>query len=116
MPALRSKTSHLARARHLAQLVERVILPDSTILADYLLARMTDIVAGGMRVFPERMLRNSGRDRPACFSGQLCARSGEAGAAREARVQVGDKTCDGGMETETTSARVGRRSRELQNS
>ena len=34
--------------------VERVILPDSTILVDYMLARMTDIVSG-MRVFPERM-------------------------------------------------------------
>src|SRR5215831_15954850 len=37
--------------------VERVILPDSTILIDYMLAKMTTIV-GEMRVFPERMLRN----------------------------------------------------------
>ena len=37
--------------------VERIILPDSTILIDYMLARMTDILAG-LRVFPERMRRN----------------------------------------------------------
>ncbi|HTR46565.1 MAG TPA: adenylosuccinate lyase, partial [Verrucomicrobiae bacterium] len=37
--------------------VERVILPDSTILVDYMLHRTADIVAN-MKVFPERMLRN----------------------------------------------------------
>jgi adenylosuccinate lyase len=50
--------------------VERVILPDSTILADYLLARMTDIVSG-MRVFPERMRRNLDATGGLVFSGQL---------------------------------------------
>ena len=37
--------------------VERVILPDSTILVDYMLHRTTEIVAN-MNVFPARMLRN----------------------------------------------------------
>src|SRR5207253_4491963 len=32
--------------------VERIILPDSTVLIDYMLARMTDILTG-LRVFPE---------------------------------------------------------------
>ena len=51
--------------------VERVILPfDSTILADYLLTRMTDIVSG-MRVFPERMRRNLDATGGLVFSGQL---------------------------------------------
>ncbi len=36
--------------------VERVILPDSTILADYLHARVTDIIHG-MRVLPARKRR-----------------------------------------------------------
>src|SRR3981081_2101082 len=62
--------------------VKRVILPDSTILADYLLARMTDIVAG-MRVFPERMLRNLDATGGLVFSGQLLQDLVEAGAARE---------------------------------
>src|SRR6202171_3687114 len=62
--------------------VERVILPDSTILADYLLARMTDIVSG-MRVFPERMRRNLDATGGLVFSGQLLQDLVEAGAARE---------------------------------
>src|SRR3981081_2182865 len=62
--------------------VERVILADSAILTDYLLARMTDIVAG-MRVFPERMLRNLDATGGLVFSGQLLQDLVEAGAARE---------------------------------
>ena len=37
--------------------VERVILPDSTIVVDYLLS-LTERVVGGMRVFPDRMREN----------------------------------------------------------
>jgi adenylosuccinate lyase len=62
--------------------VERVILPDSTILADYMLARMTNIVAH-MRVFPERMLRNLESTRGLVFSGQLLQDLVEHGAPRE---------------------------------
>jgi adenylosuccinate lyase len=62
--------------------VERIILPDSTILVDYMLARMTDIVAG-LRVFPERMLRNLETTRGLVFSGQLLQDLVEKGASRE---------------------------------
>ena len=62
--------------------VERIILPDSTILADYMLARTTEIIAG-MRVFPERMLRNIELTQGLVFSGQLLQDLVEAGAARE---------------------------------
>ena len=62
--------------------VERVILPDSTILSDYLLARMTDIVSG-MRVFPERMRRNLDLTGGLVFSGQLLQDLVEAGAPRD---------------------------------
>ena len=62
--------------------VERIILPDSCILTDYMLARITDIVAG-MRVFPERMLRNLEATRGLVFSGQLLQDLVEAGAPRE---------------------------------
>src|SRR5258708_15722872 len=37
--------------------VERVILPDSTILGDYMLSKMTQLV-NQIRPFPERILRN----------------------------------------------------------
>jgi adenylosuccinate lyase len=50
--------------------VERVILPDSTILVDYMLSKMTTIL-GQMRVFPERMLRNLESTHGLVFSGQL---------------------------------------------
>jgi adenylosuccinate lyase len=62
--------------------VERVILPDSTILVDYMLHRTMEIVAN-MRVFPERMLRNLNATRGLVFSGQLLQDLVEHGAPRE---------------------------------
>jgi adenylosuccinate lyase len=62
--------------------VERVILPDSTILVDYMLQRMTEIV-GNMKVFPERMLRNLNATQGLVFSGQLLQDLVERGAPRE---------------------------------
>jgi adenylosuccinate lyase len=62
--------------------VERVILPDSTILADYMLHRTTEIVAN-LRVFPERMLRNLNATHGLVFSGQLLQDLVEHGAPRE---------------------------------
>jgi adenylosuccinate lyase len=62
--------------------VERVILPDSTILVDYMLQRTTEIVAN-MKVFPERMLRNLNATQGLVFSGQLLQDLVEHGAPRE---------------------------------
>lgn len=62
--------------------VERIILPDSTILVDYMLAKMTEIVSG-MRVFPERMLYNLQSTGGLVFSGQLLLDLVEAGAPRD---------------------------------
>jgi adenylosuccinate lyase len=62
--------------------VERVILPDSTILLDYMLHRTTEIVAN-MKVFPERMLRNLHATQGLVFSGQLLQDLVEHGAPRE---------------------------------
>src|SRR5213592_4630245 len=62
--------------------VERIILPDSTILVDYMLAKMTSIV-GEMRVFPERMLRNLEATRGLIFSGQLLQDLVEKGMPRD---------------------------------
>jgi adenylosuccinate lyase len=62
--------------------VERVILPDSTILVDYMLNRTTDIIAN-MKVFPERMLRNLDSTHGLVFSGQLLQDLVEHGAPRE---------------------------------
>jgi adenylosuccinate lyase len=66
--------------------VERIILPDSTILLDYMLARMTDILAG-LRVFPQRMRRNLDATHGLVFSGQLLLDLVEAGTPRDAAYQ-----------------------------
>ena len=66
--------------------VERIILPDSTILIDYMLVRMTEIVAG-MRVFPERMRHNLDLTQGLIFSGQLLLDLVEAGAPRDEAYQ-----------------------------
>jgi adenylosuccinate lyase len=62
--------------------VERVILPDSTILVDYMLDKMTAIVSQ-MRVFPERMLRNLELTQGLVYSGQLFQDLVEKGMLRE---------------------------------
>ncbi len=62
--------------------VERVILADSAILTDYLLAK-TRWLVDGMRVYPERMLRNLESTEGLIFSGQLLLDLAAAGMLRE---------------------------------
>ena len=62
--------------------VERVILPDSTILTDYLLAK-TNWLVKGMRVHPERMKKNLDSTGGLIFSGQLLLDLAAAGMLRE---------------------------------
>lgn len=62
--------------------VERVILPDSTILIDYLLAK-TFWLVDGMRVLPENMVRNINSTQGLVFSGQLLLDLAAAGLSRE---------------------------------
>jgi adenylosuccinate lyase len=62
--------------------VERVILPDSTVLVDYMLSRMT-MVLGQMRVFPDRMLRNLESTHGLIYSGQLLQDLVEKGMPRD---------------------------------
>src|SRR5208282_1770482 len=62
--------------------VERIILPDSTILVDYMLAKMITLV-GEMRVFPARMLRNLESTHGLVYSGQLLQDLVEKGMPRD---------------------------------
>jgi adenylosuccinate lyase len=62
--------------------VERVILPDSTILIDYLLAKTTTLI-DKLVVYPERMMRNLESTGGLIFSGQLLLDLAEAGMSRE---------------------------------
>jgi adenylosuccinate lyase len=62
--------------------VERVILPDSTILIDYLLAKTTWLVSG-LVVDAEQMRRNLNNTKGLIFSGQLLLDLAAAGMLRE---------------------------------
>src|ERR1700686_3242014 len=62
--------------------VERIILPDSTILTDYMLAKTIWLI-DGMRVHPERMGHNLESTHGLIFSGQLLLDLAAAGMLRE---------------------------------
>ena len=67
--------------------VERVILPDSSILADYVLAKMRDVV-DGMTVHPERMLDNIERSHGLVFSQPVLLALVAAGLSRDDAYRV----------------------------
>ncbi len=67
--------------------VERVILADSAILSDYLLAKTIWLI-DGMRVYPERMLKNLESTHGLIFSGQLLLDLAAAGMLREEAYRV----------------------------
>ena len=62
--------------------VERVILPDSTILVDYMLHRMTGII-DGLQVYPERMKENMERSYGLMFSQRVLLKLADTGLARQ---------------------------------
>ncbi len=62
--------------------VERVVLPDSCILLDYMLAKTTDLL-DQLLVYPERILANLELTHGLVFSGQLLLELAAAGVARE---------------------------------
>ena len=62
--------------------VERIIIPDSTTLVDYLLQKTTNLM-DTMFVYPERMKTNLDSTRGLVFSGQLLLDLVEHGVSRE---------------------------------
>jgi len=81
--------------------VERVILPDSTILVDYMLAKMTTVVAD-MRVFPERMMRNLELTHGLVFSGQLLQDVVEKGMPRDEAYKAVQENAMAAWESESS--------------
>ena len=61
---------------------ERVILPDSSIALDYMLAKATSLI-DTLVVYPERMLENLNATRGLVFSGQLLLALTRSGVSRE---------------------------------
>ncbi len=62
--------------------VERVIIPDSTILVDYMLNRLADNVEK-LQVYPRRMMENLERTRGLIYSQRLLLALVEEGVSRE---------------------------------
>jgi adenylosuccinate lyase len=81
--------------------VERIILPDSTVLVDYMLAKMTAIIAD-MRVFPERMMRNVEMTHGLVFSGQLLQDLVEKGMPRDDAYKAVQENSMAAWETESS--------------
>ena len=81
--------------------VERVILPDSTILVDYMLSKMTTIVSE-MRVFPERMLRNLESTQGLVYSGQLLQDLVEKGMPRDDAYKAVQENAMAAWDSETS--------------
>jgi adenylosuccinate lyase len=81
--------------------VERIILPDSTILVDYMLSKMTMIV-GEMRVFPERMLRNLESTQGLVYSGVLLLDVIEKGMPRDEAYKAVQENAMAAWETDTS--------------
>ncbi|HEX8476101.1 MAG TPA: adenylosuccinate lyase [Pyrinomonadaceae bacterium] len=61
---------------------ERVVLPDSSIALDYMLAKATSLIEN-LVVYPERMLENLHLTRGLVFSGQLLLALAQSGVSRE---------------------------------
>jgi adenylosuccinate lyase len=81
--------------------VERIILPDSTILIDYMLAKMTAVIAD-MRVFPERMKKNLDATQGLVFSGQLLQDLVEKGMPRDDAYKVVQENAMAAWEIDTS--------------
>jgi len=67
--------------------VERVIIPDSTILLDYMLARLTKII-DGLEVYPQKMLDNLNISQGLIFSQAVMLVLVEKGYTRENAYQL----------------------------
>ena len=70
--------------------VERVIAPDSSILADYALARLNGLLEG-LEVFPKRMQENLHQLKGVIFSQRVLIALMEAGLSRDEGYEIVQK-------------------------
>lgn len=71
--------------------VERIIIPDSTILINYMLVRLTGILKG-IQVYPERMKENIGKSYGLFCSQRVLLKLTEKGLSREDSYSIVQKT------------------------
>ena len=81
--------------------VERVVFPDSTILIDYMLSKMTAVISQ-LRVFPQRMLRNLEMTHGLVYSGQLLQDLVEKGMPRDDAYKAVQENAMTAWESETS--------------
>ena len=67
--------------------VERVIIPDSTILLNYMLAKTKDLIKN-LLIYPKNMLRNLNLTRGLVFSQTILLKITEKGATREEAYKI----------------------------
>jgi adenylosuccinate lyase len=67
--------------------VERVIIPDSTVLVDYMLTKFVNIMEN-LLVYPERLKRNLEKTGGMIFSGRLLLRLSEKALSKELAYQI----------------------------
>jgi len=67
--------------------VERIILPDSTILLDYMLVKFTGII-DNLIVYPENMLKNLNKTKGLMFSQRILINLVEKGLTREQAYRI----------------------------
>src|ERR1700736_417479 len=80
--------------------VERIIFPDSCILMDYMLATLTDLVAG-LQVYPENMLKNLGITKGLFFSQSILLELTRRGLERQTAYEAVQRAA---METERSQS------------
>jgi adenylosuccinate lyase len=66
---------------------ERIILPDSSILLDYMLAKLRDVVEK-LQVYPERMAQNLALTKGVYFSQSILLALTRAGAERKSAYEA----------------------------
>ena len=66
---------------------ERIILPDSCILLDYMLVKLCDVVEG-LHVYPERMRQNLALTKGLCFSQSILLALTRAGVERKSAYEA----------------------------
>jgi len=66
---------------------ERIVLPDSSILLDYMLAKLTELVEG-LQVYPERMQQNLELSKGLYFSQSILLALTRAGAERKSAYEA----------------------------
>src|SRR3954452_22544145 len=91
---------------------ERIILPDSCILLDYMLTKLRDIVEK-LQVYPERMQQNLGLTKGLYFSQSILLALTSAGAERKAAYEAVQRAAMNAWKGEGTFAENAKREPEI---